>query len=62
MTGVAEEEPPMTDHKDDPALQPKTRQDPRWHERIELAKIVREQSRKAREGKQALPGMRRRTS
>ena len=41
------------------ALRPKRSQDPRWQERIELAKIAREQGRKAREGKSAVPGTRR---
>lgn len=40
-------------------LRPPNDQDPRWQERIELAKIAREQGRKAREGKPALPRMRR---
>ncbi len=44
------------------AIQPPKHQDPRWHDRIELAKIAREQGRKAREGKSALPGTRREAS
>ena len=45
--------------QDREALQPPKHQDPRWHERIELAKIAREQGRKAREGKSTLRGTRR---
>ncbi len=33
--------------------------DPNWQERIERAKIAREEGRKAREGKPALLGLRR---
>lgn len=44
---------------DEAALQPRRTQDPRWQERIELAKIAREQGKKAREGKPTMLRMRR---
>ena len=44
------------------ALRPPNDQDPRWQERIELAKIAREQGKKAREGKPPFLGMRRKAS
>ncbi len=43
----------------DAALDGPRREDPKWQERIERAKIAREEGRKAREGKPALLGMRR---
>ena len=49
----------MMRDNDEAALQPKSTQDPRWQERIELAKIAREQGKKAREGKPTMLRMRR---
>ena len=51
----------MANQEPKEALRAPKHQDPRWHDRIERAKIAREQGRKAREGKSAEPATRRET-
>ena len=52
----------MANQEPKEALRAPKHQDPRWHDRIELAKIAREQGRKAREGKSVVRTTRRKTS